>query len=246
MSEITINNIEITANTDDPRFDEIESEIKHTAYEAEVAFYSSIENGDLDAVEVMMQSLFQQSVVVGRMSNDELRQMKYFAVCCITLATRYAIRGGLSEITAYNLSDEYIRKVDLIKNAEEIPPFLSQKAVELTALVRESSFKKSYPHTVRRAIHFIESHLYDEIKTADVAAFCVFSEDYLNTLFRKHVKKTVAAFIMESKLKESYRLINRGLSNSQIAYQLHFCSQSHFISRFKAYYGKTPGEVRNE
>lgn len=246
MPKLEINNIEVASeNTCDPRFDEIEREIKHTAYEKETTFYTCIENGDIDAVESMIESVFSQSIVVGRMSNDELRQMKYFAVCCVTLATRYAIRGGLSEITAFNLSDEYIRIIDSFKNAEEIPPFLSEKAVELTALVRESAFKKSYPHTVRKAIHFIESHLYQKLKTSEVAEFCGFSADYLNTLFRKHTGKTVAAFIMESKLKESYRLINRGFSNSQIAYQLHFCSESHFISRFKSYYGATPGERRN-
>ena len=244
MSELKIKNIEVKSGSGDPRFDEIERENKHTAYEMETLFYSCIENGDTDAVKKMINGIFSQSIVVGRMSSDELRQMKYFAVCCVTLATRSAIKGGLSEITAFNLSDEYIRKIDSFKSAEEIPPFLSQKAVEITALVREDAFKKSYPHTVRKAIHFIESHLYQKIGTSDVANFCFLSSDYLNTLFRNHTGKTVTAFIMENKLKESYRLINRGFSNSQIAYQLNFCSESHFISRFKAFYGVTPGQVR--
>ena len=45
-----------------------------------------------------------QNITVGQMSDDELKQQKYMAVSFITLATRYAIQGGMNENNAYSFS----------------------------------------------------------------------------------------------------------------------------------------------
>lgn len=43
------------------------------------------------------------------MSENSLMQRKYMAVSSITLATRYAIQGGLNEDEAYSFSDRFIK-----------------------------------------------------------------------------------------------------------------------------------------
>lgn len=83
-----------------------------------------------------MENFVRDALVVGRMSDDNLRQVKYLAVSCITLATRYAVEGGLMESEAYNLSDSYIQYVDKTDKPEEIIKFLVAKATELTVLVK--------------------------------------------------------------------------------------------------------------
>ena len=70
------------------------------------------------------------------------------------------------------------------------------------------------------------------------------SKDHLSLLFKENTGLTTAKYILAEKLRESRRLINRGLSNSQIAYQLGFCSESHFIAKYKEHYGVTPGKER--
>ena len=80
-----------------PRFEQRESGIAHTPYSREVAFYTCIKNGDLQGLESNMENFVRDALVVGRMSDDNLRQVKYLAVSCITLATRYAVEGGLME-----------------------------------------------------------------------------------------------------------------------------------------------------
>lgn len=243
MPTFDIKNIEtFSKNSFDPYFEELESQKKHTPYEVETAFYDCIEKGDIDGTEKMMNTLFSQNIVIGRMSNNDLRQMQYFAVCCVTLGTRAAIRGGLSEIIAFNLSDEYIRKIDLMTNSREIALFISQKAIELTALVKESSHKKIYHYRVKKAVHYIESHLYEKITPAATADYCEISKDYLNKLFKENTGKTLGRYIIEEKLKEGKRLVKKGLTVSQIAYQLSFCSESYFIAKYKELYGETPGK----
>ncbi len=49
------------------------------------------------------------------------------AVSCITLATRYAIQGGINEADAYNFSDDFIRTMDTIENPMQIMEYLAEK-----------------------------------------------------------------------------------------------------------------------
>ena len=245
MSEFSQKNIQVLSMYyADPYYSEMESEKKHTPYETEVIFYGCIERGDVEGTSRMLTALWNQNIVVGRMSNNDLKQMQYFAVCCITLAIRAAIRGGVSEVRAYNLSDEYIQKIDSMKKAEEVPEFLAAKAVELAKLVANSSKKKISHPIVKKAANYIEENLYQKITPSQVAEYCSVSKDHLSLLFRLNTGETAAKYILREKLSESRRLINRGLSNSQIAYQLGFCSESHFIAKYKEHYGTTPGEER--
>lgn len=245
MPHFSDKNIEILpVYSADSYYAQLEAEKKHTPYETEVMFYSCIENGDVEGTKNMLSSLWGQSVVVGRMSHNDLRQMQYFAVCCTTLAVRAAIRGGVSEALAYSISDEYIQKIDSIKKAEEIPAFLAAKAVELAELTEKSSRKKISHPIVKKAAHYIEQNLYQKITPLQVASYCSVSKDHLSLLFRENTGYTTAKYILREKLRESRRLINRGFSNSQIAYQLGFCSESHFIAKYKELYGNTPGKDR--
>lgn len=233
----------VSEDSADPYYGLLESEKKHTTYETEVIFYGCIERGDVEGTKKMLSSLW-NNIVVGRMSDNSLRQMQYFAVCCITLGIRAAIKGGISEIAAYSLSDEYIQKIDAMKNTADIADYLSEKAVELVVTVSKNSRRRIAHPIVKKAAHYIEENLYQKITPAQVAQFCSVSKDHLGLLFKQNTGKTVARYILMEKLSESRRLINRGLSNSQIAYQLGFCSESHFIAKYKECYGLTPGEER--
>ena len=246
MSKIEAKNIEMLSKKPaDAVYEQLESGIHHTPYEAETAFYNCIENGDINGLEKIMESYMTQTIVVGRMSNNDLKQMQYFAVCCIALATRHAIRGGLSEIAAFNFSDECIQAVDSMEKAGDIPVFLSEKAFELTGLVRKSSMGKNCPEAVRKAVYYIESHLYQKISPAEVSAFCGVSKDHLNVLMKRNTAKTTGTYVTSAKLNESRRLLNRGLMLSEIAYQLAFCSESYFVACYKKEFGATPRCKRN-
>ncbi|MBQ7100646.1 MAG: hypothetical protein IJN81_03365, partial [Clostridia bacterium] len=69
---------------------------KHTPYSAEIRLFSCIQQGDVASLLQQIKGI-DSLVVMGEMSDDELMQYKYMAVSTITLATRYAIQGGLNE-----------------------------------------------------------------------------------------------------------------------------------------------------
>lgn len=68
------------------------------------------------------------------MSDDELMQHKYMAVSTITLATRYAIQGGLNETKAYEFSDRVIKIIDKLTDKNEI--FMCLKYLHISLFIR--------------------------------------------------------------------------------------------------------------
>ena len=225
----------------DPLFEQRESGRAHTPYEVEVEFYSCIERGDVKAVQATMSMFLGSSLIVGRMSNDNLRQAKYFAVSCITLATRYAIVGGVEQSIAYNLSDSYILHIDGLSAAEEIFAYLTEKALELTRLVSEEKRKKAYPLHVRKGIKFINIHLHEKLDAKSVARECGVSKDYLSAQFKKYIGDSLNRYILRQKLNASKKLLLYGNYNcGDVAYIFGFCSETYYITCFKKEYGITP------
>lgn len=229
-----------------PRFEQRESGVAHTSYGREVAFYNCVKNGDLNGVKEQMQGFMSDALVVGRMSSDDLRQAQYFAVSCITLATRYAVEGGLTESEAYNLSDKYIQRIDNMASPEEILDFLAKKAVELTVLVGAHRQRLEYPKHVRQAMKYISAHLHEKIRCEDVANECGVCVSYISASFNKYVGDSLSHYILREKLEEAKELLSSGMSMEEISYCLGFCSQSHFCVAFKKEYGLTAKEYKNQ
>lgn len=232
-------NIEVLPRSgEDYAYVQRESGIFHTSYAKEIEFYRHVKEGDLEGLQASIKEFVGNSLVVGRMSEDALRQTKYFAVSCITLAIRSAIEGGVDEGLAYSLSDGYIQNVDKMQSSEEILPYLVSKAVELTNLVAKA--KLQYPRYIKMAMKYIDAHLHGRIKRKDVADYCEISEGYLTALFEEYVGKSLSQYITSKKLEQSKHLLASGKSISEISYTFGFCSQSHYISAFRKEYGQTP------
>ncbi len=243
MLEADFPAIEVLENSD--LTTERESGRTHTPYETEQLFYGCIRSGDVERTKEMMQHLLAQTVVAGKLSNDPLRQMKYWAVCCITLATRAAIAGGLDETTAFNLSDESIRAVDAKTAPQEILPFLQKLCLELTGMVAQTRSQQAYPPAVRKAIHYIHANLHSKLSAKTIADVCGLSPDYLGVLFKSYVGLPPGAYLRNERLKAAKQMLTQTQkSTSEIAYLLGFCSESYFIKCFRACFGCTPGEVR--
>lgn len=223
-------------------FWERENKKSHTSYETEILFYSSIMHGDTEELGKYMQQMFADGVIVGRMSEDSLRQTKYLAVSSITIATRYAIQGGLPEMEAYNLSDSCIREVDLMENELQIIDFLTKKSFEITNMIKNIRTRHNYPSSIRKCVTFIDKNLHSKISLEELAEESGLSKDYLSQLFKKVTGVTVTEYIKKRRLSSAKQLLDRGTTLGDTAYGLGFCSESYFISCFKKEYGITPKE----
>ncbi len=221
-------------------FDQRESGLTHTPYQTETEFYNCIRLGDVHLLETKIEQYFQNGIVIGYLSDNPLRQMQYWAVSSITLAVRAAIQGGLDEIYAYNLSDQYIQTIDTLQSPEQIVSLLTQKAVELTALVGKARGRLQYSPHVRHCITYVEKHLHEKLTVRALAEASGVSADYLSAVFKKETGQALSRYVLSRKLQEAKLLLENGLSCEQAAYTLSFCSESYFIACFKREFSVTP------
>ena len=239
MNKNELCGLHIVSSNVNADFEQRESGELHMSYAEETAFYSLLQQGNVEAVKEMVDKYMSSGIFVGRLSDDPLMQTKYWTVCCVTLAIRYAIQGGLDEIMAYNLSDEYIRKVDKLTTPEDILNFVRHAVVELTTLVH-NNLRSGCPKPVRRCLDYIDKHLNEKISLSDLACETNLSSDYLSKLFKKHIGMGVGEYITSKKLETAKTMLRRDIDQKLVAYYLGFCSQTYFITCFKKAYGITP------
>lgn len=214
----------------------------HTPYRDEIRLFSCIKQGNLKKLIFEIKQLGIQNITVGQMSADDLQQRKYMAVSFITLATRYAIQGGLNESSAYHFSDDFILKIDKAKTKATIYAAIVDGAIELTNRVSREQKNLNYSPHIRRSIAYINKNLDKRLTVNSVAEHCGLSSDYLSHLFKEKMGVNLSGYIMHQKLELSQAMLWDGYDNEKICYTLGFSSQSHFISSFKKEYGITPGE----
>ncbi|MCC8023548.1 MAG: AraC family transcriptional regulator [Clostridiales bacterium] len=239
MKQGQLIHIQIAPSADNPSFAQRESGVTHTSYQQETAFYSLVQQGDTERLREMMQAVGTSGIVIGRLSANSLRQMQYWAVCCTTLAIRYAIQGGLDEMRAFNFSDQCILQIDQFTEPEAITAYMARSVLELTELVRHSS-RRDCPVPVCKCLDYIEKHLHETIRLADLAGLTGLSEDYLSKLFKKHVGTPMRSYVLEKNLEAAKAKLRGASDQKLVAYYLGFCSQTYFITRFKKAYGVTP------
>lgn len=227
-------------------FEERENGIIHTPFALETAFLSSVKKGSRTDVKIMINNMVDSGITIGKMSSDNLTQMKYWAVSSFTLLTRSAIQGGLDETTAYNFADNCIINIDKMTKVDDIVEYLIQKCITITDMVAENRENSVYPQPIRKCLHYINTHLHEKLDVATLSKECGLSDDYLSYLFKKNMGINLSKYIRTQRLQSSKEMLKDNYSVSDIAYYLGFCSESYFIFCFKKEFGKTPKQFRNQ
>ena len=230
-------------------FDNQENSVHHNRYDQEVREFSSIENGDLIQLEKSMQEDYDGSI--GTLARDPVRNLKNLGIVLITLASRYAIRGGLSPEISFSLSDTYIQQIEDCNDIAQIKP-LAQKAefhyAEMVHDIKENqkgiSQKQKNPR-INKCKDYIFSHLHDRITVENLALEADCNPNYLSQLFKQCEGVSISHYILQEKINRAKNLlIYSDYSYIEIATYLGFSSQSHLGTQFKKYAGYTLRQFR--
>ncbi len=214
---------------------------KHTPYSAEIRLLSCVQRGDIESLITQLENL-DSIIVMGEMSDDELMQYKYMAVSTITLATRYAIQGGLGEAKAYEFSDRVIKTVDKLTDKDEIFMCLGTEIIKLTEIVKKNKKQPEFSPHVRNCIRYINENLSRKVSVSSIAEHCGISADYLSLIFKREIGENLSSYIVRQKLEKAKALLAGGMSSKEICSAVGFSSQAYFITLFKRYYNMTPSD----
>ena len=253
LEDITIYDFEQTSlgrAIENERFDkELEAseyapQETHNTLALEQALMQMIEKGEVGALSEWLSHA--PGVRGGIIANDDLRQLKNTFIVTATLASRAAIRGGMCAEDSLSLSDEYIRKCELLSSGEQIINLQYHMVLEYTRRVERIRLGRKPSRLLMQVTNYVRHNLSQPIDVEGLARSMFVSRTHLAAKFKQETGMTLTDFILGEKIEEAKRLLEyTDKSLSLIATYLGFSSQSHFTRTFKKYTGKTPKEYRD-
>lgn len=226
-----------------------ENEGMHNPYNQELRELDSIEKGDIEALAESIGETYTGEI--GILAKDPLRSNKNVAIGNITLASRAAIRGGISVEQSFSIADSLIRQVEDIDNVPEVEAFKHESKFAYARLVaeesrRERGSKKENP-IILQVKDYVFNHLHESIQVSDIASSMKINPDYLSHLFSSVEKITITEYVRQEKIRRGKNLLKYSEYKIQeIAFYLGFCSQSHFTKIFQNQVGIRPSEYRKK
>ncbi len=183
----------------------------------------------------------------GRITKDTRKQLEYLTVSLVNTFMIAAIEGGVYPPEANAIADQALRKLSQIKSVTEIPTLVSEAALRLSDMVRETKRQDTGNIHVEKAKHYLSDHLTQEIRTEDTAAAVGLSPYHLSRLFKTHTGLTMREYLIRERIEAAKQLLAAtDRTIPQIASLLRFCDQSYFTLVFRRQTGRTPGEYRKE
>ncbi|MBQ8984077.1 MAG: helix-turn-helix transcriptional regulator [Lachnospiraceae bacterium] len=223
-----------------------DEEMVHKSVDEEIAFYRAICSGDMDAIRKNCEEKrFHDQEGVGRLSQDPVTNLKYHMVITAAMTTRLCIEKGLESERAFRMSDFYIQQLDQANTIDQVTDIHDRMVLDFTGKMRLLRKDTGTSRPITKCINYIYIHINERITIGDLSEYAKVSQSYLSRQFPKEIGVSVSDYIREKKIEIAQDLLkNTDRSIIDIACQLSFSSQSHFIQTFKHYVGITPKKYR--
>lgn len=226
-------------------FEQREEERSHIPQDFESAICSAVEAGDRVLLERALLSPMRGHI--GRMSVNELRQQKYTFICMAVLASRAAIRGGMSAETAFSLSDLYCQRADVLTETALIQNLTFTMLMDFCGKVQERRKKPEVSLLTAKCLDYISVHLHGNIGLEELSNHCGLCSRSLSLRFKEELGMGIPEYIHREKIREAeYLLRHTDHSLSEITSYLNYPSQSYFTQIFKKFTGQTPQKFRDK
>lgn len=214
--------------------------------------YYSLRDGNIEGV--MGCRALIDSVDGDRLSGDELNNKKYLFIASTTMASLFAMQGGMTTEEAQALRNLYIGRMDDCKTFEAVDELHTIMFLDFTRKVQESQMeaaqeKEGEPavitRPISRAITYIREHLHTKLTLAQIGRAVDLSPNYLATRFHQETGSTVQDYVRDQRIAVAEVMLRQSdESLSDIASGLGFGSNSHFIKVFREQRNITPKQYR--
>ena len=219
---------------------------RYADYPTYLKIKDSIFKGDKDALLAVMNNINAGSVPMDQLaSKDFIRSLKNSFIKICSMGCFIAVDAGASYIKTVNISQEFIKEVEDLRNINDIYELLKSalltftKAVAITRIIGHSK-------PVRLAIEYIQAHFSEKITLEMLAQHVNLSESYLSTLMKQETGLDLADNINKIRIEESKKLIlTSNLNMTEVASRVGYTYSNHFARIFKSFTGMAPQEFKN-
>lgn len=213
------------------------------AYDYESRLMDNLEHGDTQGLMAWWNNAYGASDGAG--GSFPLRRMTRF-VSAAVLASRAAVRAGVSPGTALPLCDYYIDQAERQKNPAVTERLTTQMLLDFCERVEQVRSRKTGNALVNRAVSRIREQIDCPPRVRTLAEEMHVTPEYLSACFKKAMGMTITEFVKRGRIERAQRLLRYSdRSLSEIAAYLSFSSQSHFQNTFREVTGMTPQAYRD-
>ena len=217
---------------------------RHKVWMTEQALLQMVRTGDLNYKQALSNSISISAGVPVR-SDDALRQGKTSVLVFTSLVCRAAIEGGLSPEEAYALGDSYIQAAESAKTLNELNPLSHMMYDDFIRRVHKCRTNPQLSRAVQKCVDYIEMHLDQKIRAADLAAVTGYTEYYLTHRFKAETGLCVNDYVKFAKIERAKILLkSTDQTVQEIAASLCFSTRNYFTRVFQEVTGQTPMEYR--
>lgn len=231
-------------------FKNFEGERHHNPAIFEEEIVNSIVEGNIVKLRKALESPYANMRGVLSYKSD-LRAEQNLAIIDITIATRAAIRAGLSVEAMYVLADSFIIEVEDCKEVGDASALARSCELRCAQIVKQFKAEK-YGDEEKSAVvistcNFITAHVYERLDVELIANQLNISQGYLSRIFKREMGMTITEYAHKAKVQVAKDLlIYTNKTVSEIATILSFSSQSHFGQVFLAISGTSPAKYRTK
>ncbi len=132
-----------------------------------------------------------------------------------------------------------------LQNAENQYTMLGSVISLFSNILGEISFETPQEKYIRKATEYMNINLSSGATVLNAALYAGIDKSYLHKLFKEHLAKSPAEYLVMLRMKEASRLIkNSTLSLENIAHSVGYSDGFIFSKAFKKYYGVSPSLYR--
>ncbi len=222
-------------------------EFFHEPIENENTVFALIASGDVDKIlENKLKYSAEPDNGKGQLSDDPLRNQIYHFVVCAAVVARTCLAAGMSEETAYTLSDVYIRRADKCTSVKQVMELNDEMVMDYAVRMRRLRRAKRLSVPVRKAIKMISENTGKRLTVQQIADATGYDRSHLHRLFKAEIGMGIHEYISAVRMNAAKGMLKDGThSIADIASLLGFSSQSHFCRAFSEAVGVTPKEFRD-
>ena len=177
------------------------------------------------------------------LSESNFKDAEYNLVCCVTIASRYAMKAGADETEIFNLDDVILRNLSMARDIGEIDTLANEFWKELRIIL--TGKKTKYSPYIESVKNYIAKNIFKRIKLEDIANAIGVNPSYLSRVFSKEVGMTIFEYIKRKKIERSCNLLKYSdKSVAEIADYIALTPQSYFTKVFKQCMGTSPSAYR--
>ncbi len=221
----------------------VSSEPTHNTYDIERRVADIVSDGNTDALKEWVLSA--PAVRGGVLASEQLRQVKNTFIVTATVVSRAAVRGGMTVEDAFSLSDDFIRKCELLSFPDAVINLQYRMVLEFTERVGRLKIGSGMTRFTSDVANYVRHHISEKITADEIANALYMSRPYLSARFIRETGISVTEYVLREKTEEAKKLLEyTDRPILAVGEYLGFSSQSHFTRVFKKMTGLSPGEYR--